>query len=319
MAGLIVRRGLVRDPAYIETLRGRYGIADHAPPPPPGEARAPAPVADGFPAPPAFTPQIADADALERIITSEDNFLDIHLLQGALYAARAVARVEIGQDSPQGTGFLVGPDLFLTNCHVLPRADLLKEVTLRFDYTEDALGSRSAGATYRLAPDCYHASPPEALDYALVRVAGRPLAALRPDPGTTDLSVANLIRLGKHLGYLVLLGDMIAAGQRVNLVQHPRGLPLKVVLTQNRVVADMTATRVQYLADTINGSSGAPVCSRTWEVVALHHAGTPYPPNQANAKGQPWRGQFVANEGIPARAILADLTARGLAPLLAQA
>lgn len=317
-AGLIVRRGLVRDPGYIEDLRERYRIVDLAPPPSPAAAVAPAPSAGGFPASPEFTPQISDADALERVINSEDNFLDIHVLQGAVYAAQAVARVEIGKDHAKGTGFLIGPDLFLTCKHVITQESLVKEAVLRFDYVADPLGSTTAGKLYKLQPGFYYSSPKEKLDYALVRVDGEPLAGLKPDSNVEDVSVANLIRLGKHRGYLVLFDEFIGEGQRVNIIQHPDGRPLKVVLTQNRVVADMTETRVQYTADTMGGSSGSPVLNARWEVIALHHSGKPYPPGKEGAKGQEWRGQFVANEGVPMRAILADLKAQGLEPLLMQ-
>jgi hypothetical protein len=60
------------------------------------------------------------------------------------------------------------------------------------------------------------------------------------------------------------------------------------------------------------------VLNARWEVVALHHSGKPYPPGKVGAKGQEWKGQFVANEGIPMRAILAHLQAQGLGPLLMQ-
>ena len=64
-----------------------------------------------------------------------------------------VCRIEFN-DSPKGTGFLVGPDLLLTNYHVMerPLKGLLpvEQVACRFDYKVLSDGSRSEGAVVRL-------------------------------------------------------------------------------------------------------------------------------------------------------------------------
>ena len=121
LAQLVVRYALVGDPRYIGELREKYQIAD-APPPaaPAGVTEAPSPkpaVEKSVP----FEPHIeADEEhALERIINSEDNFLDLTLLHGALYCAAAVCRIEFPPGEAIGTGVLIGPDLLLTNQHVL--------------------------------------------------------------------------------------------------------------------------------------------------------------------------------------------------------
>ena len=56
---------------------------------------------------------------------------------------------------------------------------------------------------------------------------------------------------------------------------------------------------IHYSTDTEPGSSGSPVLSDAWEVVALHHAGVPGP----GGKG------YVANEGIRISSIVAHLGA----------
>ena len=85
----------------------------------------------------------------------------------------------------------------------------------------------------------------------------------------------DLVRKGKHRGYLPLTPRLLQEHDRVNVIQHPDGKPLKVVMTQNYVVKTMTDTRVQYVADTMEGSVGVAVFNQTWEVVALHHSGEP--------------------------------------------
>jgi V8-like Glu-specific endopeptidase len=315
IAGLVVRYGLVGDPRYIGELRQKYEIADEpAPVPPAGVAQAPAPK-------PAATPTVAfephlDADeehALERVINSEDNFLDLQLLNGALYCAAAVCRIEFPPGEPLGTGVLVGPDLLLTNQHVLSSQEMLEDALARFDYSIDEAGVAPPGRVFRFKKDFYFASPSEELDYALVKLQAAPLAALVPPPEAADATIMALAKSGKHRGYLSLAPRFVKDKDRVNVIQHPNGQPLKVVMTHNYVAGDMTDTRVHYVADTMEGSSGSPVFNRNWEIVALHHSGRPYPPDSVAAAGKRlWKGKFRVNEGVPMRAILADFKKKGI-------
>jgi V8-like Glu-specific endopeptidase len=316
LARLVIRYALVGDPRYIGELRQQYQIEDE-----PEPAAAPAAMAQA-PAPKpvaartvAFEPHIeADEEqALERIINSEDNFLDLQLLNGALYCAAAVCRIEHPPGEALGTGVLVGPDLLLTNQHVLDSKDLLEDALARFDYAVDEQGVAPPGRVFRFNKDFYHASPSEEYDYALVRLQAAPLATLAPPPDAAEATMTTLARAGKHRGYLTLAPRFIKDKDRVNVIQHPNGQPLKVVMTQNYVAGDMTDTRVHYVADTMEGSSGSPVFNRNWEIVALHHSGRPFPPDGAAAAGKRlWKGKFRVNEGVPMRAILADFKKKGL-------
>jgi endonuclease G len=251
---------------------------------------------------------------LERVLNSVDNFLDINLLAGAIYSAQAVGRIEWPEGYARGTGFLIGPDLLLTNQHVLENKAQLADAIIRFDYWNDFLGvAPAAGRVYRFQPDFYHASPAEELDYALVRLTDAPLKAMTPAGQTTDLAPFDGLRQGQHRGYLVVAPRHISRLDRVNIIQHPDGNPLKAVMTQNYVMADMSERRVHYVADTMGGSSGSPVFNRLWEVVALHHAGQPYPYDQAVVGiEKDEQGEYRVNEGIPMRTILKDFEAKGL-------
>ena len=57
-----------------------------------------------------------------------------------------------------------------------------------------------------------------------------------------------------------------------NIIQHPGGGPKQIALYHNVVVFTDTL-RVQYLTDTMPGSSGSPVFDSGWQLVAIHHAG----------------------------------------------
>ncbi len=304
LAEILVKYQLIADPDYLGKLREQYGLdvdpARQIDPAllPPTEPPAPADE-------PEFEPVIGDQEGLERIVNSEDNFIDVDTLAGAIYTAQAVGRIERPRDRALGTGFLVGPDLVLTNYHVLKSQDMLAGSVIRFDYHTNSDGVVSQGRVFEFVPDFYIGSPDKELDFALVRVKGEPLAERAMQPEDEGLGYLELLRRGRHRGYLLVSPGLIVEQERVNIIQHPNGDPQKVVLTQNYVLADMSADRVHYLADTLPGSSGSPVLNAHWEVVALHHSGGAHPPLKASADLKKLlKGHYKFNEGIPMRAIL---------------
>lgn len=312
VAELIVKYALIADPTYVEKLRARYDLTEAEVP---QLAKAPTlvPVKNtdvSIPRGPSFEVAIKDeaaAEALERVIDDESNFLDIYLLFGAIYSARAVCLIERPEGTRIGTGFLVGPDLVLTNQHVLRDEKYSEDAVARFDFMEDARGVQQLGRPFRVC-EFLDSSPEEELDYALVGLEDQPLKGMLVDGDGSHLSLEDLVRIGKHRGYLTLAPDKIFEQQRVNIIQHPNGDPMKVVMTHNYVVQDMTETRVQYLADTMDGSSGSPIFNEKWEVVALHHSGAPWPPESGSERlKKVFRGVTAVNEGIPIRAIIKEI------------
>jgi V8-like Glu-specific endopeptidase len=104
---------------------------------------------------------------------------------------------------------------------------------------------------------------------------------------------------GDRWGVAKLAANPVEKGQRVNIIQHPAGLP-KQVSFQNNFVEYSDHQVVQYLTSTLRGSSGSPVFNDEWEVVALHHAGgLIVEPNSKRT--------FLRNEGIAIAAVLSDL------------
>jgi hypothetical protein len=315
VAGLIVRYSLVADPVYVDRLRSRYQLDAPAVRPP--EQPVSLPETGVEVAGPELKVAPADEAALEAIINSEDNFLDINFLYGAIYCSHAVCLIESPVGVPRGTAFLVNQDLLLTNQHVLRNVEYARDAVARFGYLFDYSGARANGRIFKLDPDFFHASPAEELDYALVRLLESPLTAMVASGDLVDQTVPQLVSAGRHRGYLTLVDSFIKKHDRVNIIQHPDGDPLKVVMTQNYVDDDMTPTRVHYVADTMGGSSGSPVLNHRWQVVALHHSGGPYPPDQTEIDSKKsWKGRYRINEGIPVRAILNDFRQKGLEKLL---
>jgi hypothetical protein len=223
-----------------------------------------------------------------------------------------VCRIEL-QGNPVGTGFLVGPEVVLTNYHVMEQAIKGQippsAVTLRFDYKQLADGTILSGGMHRLADDWrIDASPystqdlqglpddasrdPKELDYALLRVAGAPGNQKVDRKGSDDAPVRGWISVPETEVTFV-------PNHPLFIVQHPQGTPLKLALDTQAVIAvNANRTRVRYQTNTEPGSSGSPCFDQHWELVALHHLGDP-------------NFHATYNQGIPIAAIRGLLKERG--------
>jgi hypothetical protein len=226
-------------------------------------------------------------EVLQRIAIKSVEFFNTEEWRNAMAAReRAVCRIEFPQHVGQATGFLVAPDLVMTNSHVLDAFVRIplppSEIRCRFGY-QVAAGSTqpAAGFAYELAADwLVTSSPTDALDYAIVRLAA---AA----PFGRDFVLREPLRPVRHT---------FETGEAIFIIQHPKTAPLKVA---SGGVVKAEARRVFYLANTLRGSSGSPCFNDRWDLVALHRG-----------------SEDVSNVGVPFSAILDDLDARGLGHLL---
>jgi hypothetical protein len=271
---------------------------------------------------------------LELLIREGDAFLDVDTWRTALGAAEArvcrVERTDGVSTQALGTGFLLGPGVVMTNYHVLENVidgDLAPDrIRLRFDYKVLAgSGVINSGRAYRLAADwdIHHsrysqldlqvdpAGTPSAeeLDYALVRVDGR--------PGLDPLSTGeNADPKAPPRGWIPVPDQVHDWHTRraLLILQHPAGDPLKLAMRMDASPAPRpdgnAPTRVRYTTRTEPGSSGSPCFDIDWNLVALHHSGDP---TYATFNMKPdW------NEGIPFTAILRLLGKHGLTKELGQ-
>jgi hypothetical protein len=212
-----------------------------------------------------------------------------------------VCRIEKGRKDaptrrPHGTGFLVGPDLVLTNHHViepvLTGAWRPEEFVFGFDRFE-VEGSETFGPTYGLHTPTERdnwllvTSQQDELDYALLRL-DTPAATLPIINSTTDESAA-------RRGLLTLSrsgSDAMDRGAPLFIFQHPDGMPLRLDV---RSIGSLSPTRVTYTTNTMQGSSGSPCFDRELRLSALH------------------RGTAgLSNEGVPMAAIVANLAQKAV-------
>lgn len=243
----------------------------------------------------------ASLSELERTIGSDD-LVDLNYLLRGLDAARPVGRITIldggGRTLGDATGFLITPNLLLTNQHVLPDMAAAAASRVDFDCELDRLGFPRPTTTFAFDPGRFLVVDP-ALDMALVAVRARPLR------GDGRLSDFGWLRLSPEVG-------KINVGEAITIIQHPNGRTKQVALRENRLL-DITADHLTYESDTAPGSSGAPVFNDSWQVVALHHSGVPRKDAQGRwllQNGRPATDDdddadidWIANEGVRASRI----------------
>lgn len=237
-------------------------------------------------------PRGAGAEALQGPTI---DFVGVEFLSRGRLAANAVGRVAFAGGRAQGTGFLIGPSLFLTNNHVIADAAAARQMLVEFDYEADDGGSDRPVTSFSFDTElCFIADPIERLDFTLIGIGRRLRGEKRLEAfGYIPLSDAS----DKHM-----------LGEIANIIQHPLGRRKQIIVRENNLVSrDETHKVLHYLADTDMGSSGSPVCNNDWEPIALHHWGGPSL-EVTDPSGQPLRADI--NEGIRISAIVTALRQR---------
>lgn len=251
---------------------------------------------------------VLEPDVFERIL-NEDDLTDIVFFELGLVAARSVGRVVI-YSSPSrreghGSGVMVSPRLFLTNNHVLENESFAEHSMVEFGYLTSVGGMREA-YPFRMKPSEFFITDEE-LDFTLVALEE-----------TNDANAP--LRARGHCPMIPATGKAVT-GQRVNIIQHPRGERMQASVRNNKVL-DVPGPFLHYETDTEPGSSGSPVFNDQWEMAALHHAGVPRKNDNGRIllkSGRVWRNRsdnseidWVANEGVRISRIVEHIEARDL-------
>ena len=113
-----------------------------------------------------------DGIALERILGNSD-LMPVSFLERADLAANSVGRVHVhlpsGRSAGFGTGFLIAPDLLLTNNHVLRDKDNAGKSFVEFDFEFELDGMPRPTTSFRFLPRKFFYTSKE-LDFTIVAV-----------------------------------------------------------------------------------------------------------------------------------------------------
>ena len=226
---------------------------------------------------------------LEDIIQDNAKFINLAVFREKLpFLESRVCWVDIPGFG--GTGFLVGPDLVLTNQHVIERLQKKpsnarwQDVKCRFDYKQDINGKPLDQKKWieiglNVSKPIVHDWPPSPFDFnpnlgdadlvdidiALLRLAV-PLGDLPVGPATADANAP--LR-----GWIDAASapPPLVQGNQIFLLQHPKGQPLQLAIGEITEF-NQKGTRVRYNANSEDGSSGSPVFNADLQLVAVHHA-----------------------------------------------
>ncbi len=196
----------------------------------------------------------AGSEQIEKIIGTFSTLRPVSFLESGLLVSKSVGRVVLN-DGSLGSGFLIDNDFLITNNHVIPSPDAAKGAIVEFNFQKTTQGLDAERESFKLIPENGFATSHEEEqggdDWTAVRVDGNPNA---------------------KWGALPLTSVNPRVQDEVIIIQHPGGGPKQIALSHN-VVVFVNDSRLQYLTDTAEGSSGSPVFDINWHVIALHHKG----------------------------------------------
>lgn len=201
-------------------------------------------------------------DTLEVLTMGFNSLLPVSFLDLGVIRSKAVAKVEITigkRECNVGTGFLCkfeGFDdlFFLTNYHVINDKKWINNTKIIFNYETDINGDSKASKGFKIDENGpWYTSPVTENDVCIFKL---------------DASEDTL----KEYQHLLLKKVEVSKNDFVNIIQHPGG-GMKQISIYHNIVTNIDGNHVQYLTDTLKGSSGSPVFNSNWDVVALHHSG----------------------------------------------
>ncbi|MEH2303248.1 MAG: trypsin-like peptidase domain-containing protein [Nostoc sp.] len=180
----------------------------------------------------------------------------------ALIARQTVGRIESPIGNAIGTGVLITKNFLLTCHHIFSKSQVQK-AWVRFGYKDRSYESEKDVFKLDFISNNSH------LDYTLLKINAQ----------TQQKSI------------FINETSILDSGQDVRIIHHPQGNP--VIISDFGQITQVGEDYIDHNLKTDDGSSGAPIFNRQWELIAIH-------------QGNPGIGRTVtpgSTGGIPIRAI----------------
>ncbi|HZZ75444.1 MAG TPA: trypsin-like peptidase domain-containing protein, partial [Puia sp.] len=249
-------------------------------------------------------------DAYERYIGKND-LLPINYLSIGNIKSKPVGRLRYtdltSSSMAMATGFLISPDLILTNHHVFQGKDLFKDALIDFDYAYDAGGQEMTKIVFQISPERFFYTCQD-LDFTLVGIEPK------DHTGTHTINERGFLILNPNTG-------KAGVGDAATIIQYPDGNYQQVGLRENQILDLSDPNSMIYQTDTSPGTSGSPVFNDQWQVIALHSAGVAKKDaagNYVDKSGRPipvvdgkvdsTQVVWVSNSGIRVSALMKQIT-----------
>lgn len=241
----------------------------------------------------------AYAKNLEKVF-GDDSFKTFEWYMKGKDRCMPVARIGKDKTKGHGTGFLLkgellheklkGEMVLLTNAHVVStrpeenaQGSLLPEEAVVIFETIDS-------KTELRIKKIFWSSPIKKLDTSILLF--------------DDAAKKKVKEFAKSMTPFSIAKTLPSAdgAQRVYIIGHPAGGTLQLSLQDNVLLAHKDPL-LHYRTPTVGGSSGSPVFNDNWDLIAIHHAGSPVM-KKLDRSG----GVYEANEGISIQRIIKEMT-----------
>jgi V8-like Glu-specific endopeptidase len=233
--------------------------------------------------------------ALEKNFSGEKTFT-VSMLQKMLDLCPCIGCVIDSAGARLGTGFLMAgadcgvnePLVFVTNAHVIS------------DTWQGAIPAAQAKVTFEIESVAARQPVPHSVKQIVFTSEPGDLGEQCSALDKLDVTIVSLTTLPQNVLGLKPAANVPLPSPKTKafVVGHPSSGPLQFAL-HDSVLLDVCDNErlMHYRTPTDPGSSGSPVFNWRWEVVGLHHAGSPRTPRLHG------HGEYEANEAITLRAI----------------
>ena len=217
-------------------------------------------------------------EKLEQIIYDYSRFQPIDFLEKGFAISKRICMISGKKFA--GTGFWINKEYIITNKHVISDIDKAREAEIWLNYESS---SRSDNfEKYTLNAESLIVS--SKYDLALCKVEYKESDYLDDFP---------------PINYGVPIKDDL-----VPIIQHPNGAQKQICIGHNSLKY-FDEECIQYLTDTLPGSSGAPVFDSKWNLIGIHRAGS-------NIAAPRSGGYYLYNEGISIKCVREFLVENGI-------